>query len=136
VLDEPLEPTLGEEELERMRIAAGTPRFGHEIDERVLPAEAGLVERAVSFTKGCYPGQEPVARLHHRGHANRRLAVLEIEADEPPPYDAEIVQGEKVVGRVTSAVANHDHVLALGYLRVEVPQDAELRVGSARARLH
>jgi folate-binding protein YgfZ len=136
VLDEPLEPTLGEEELERMRISAGTPRFGREIDERVLPAEAGLVERAVSFTKGCYPGQEPVARLHHRGHANRRLAVLEIEADEPPPYDEEIVQGEKVVGRVTSAVANHDHVLALGYLRVEVQPDAELRVGSARARLH
>ncbi len=136
VLDEPLEPTLGEEELERMRIAAGTPRFGREIDERVLPAEAGLVERAVSFTKGCYPGQEPVARLHHRGHANRRLAVLEIEADEPPSYDEEIVQGEKVVGRVTSAVANHDHVLALGYLRVEVAPDAELRVGSARARLH
>jgi tRNA-modifying protein YgfZ len=136
VLDEPLEPTLGEEELERMRIAAGTPRFGREIDERVLPAEAGLVGRAVSFTKGCYPGQEPVARLHHRGHANRRLAVLEIEADEAPSYDEEIVHGEKVVGRVTSAIANHDHVLALGYVRVEVPADAELRVGSARARLH
>src|SRR5439155_2895126 len=61
---------LGEDELEALRIAAGTPRFGKEIDERVLPAEAGLVERAVSLSKGCFPGQEPIARLHYRGHAN------------------------------------------------------------------
>ena len=137
VLDErPAGAEVDEAEYERWRVESAIPRWGHEIDETILPAEAGLTETHVSFTKGCYPGQEPVARLHHRGHANRRLAVLEIEADEPPPYDAEIVQGEKVVGRVTSAVANYDHVLALGYLRVEVPQDAELRVGSARARLH
>ena len=56
-------PRVSEEELERLRIEAGTPRFGREIDDRVLPAEAGLVERAVSLTKGCYPGQEPIARL-------------------------------------------------------------------------
>ena len=69
-------PRISEEELERLRIEAGTPRFGREIDDRVLPAEAGLVERAVSLTKGCYPGQEPIARLHYRGHANRGLRVL------------------------------------------------------------
>ena len=68
VLDADLEPTLGDDELERLRIEAGTPRWGSEIDDRVLPAEAGLVERAVSFSKGCYPGQEPIARLHYRRH--------------------------------------------------------------------
>jgi len=136
VLDVGLEPTLGEEELEVLRIRAGTPRFGREIDERVLPAEAGLDERAISFTKGCFPGQEPVARLRYRGHANRRLRLLEIDAAEPPPYDAEIVYGDKVVGRVTSAARDGGRVIALGYVRVEVPDAAELRVGQAGARLH
>ena len=116
---------LPEGELERLRIEAGTPRFGREIDERVLPAEAGLDARAISFTKGCYPGQEPVARLRYRGHANRALRVLRIDASEPPPYDAEIAAGERVVGRVTSAVATADGVSALGYVRTEVtPEDA------------
>ncbi len=54
-----------------LRIEAGVPRYGTELDDRVMPAEAGVVDRAVSFTKGCYPGQEPVTRLAHRGHANR-----------------------------------------------------------------
>jgi folate-binding protein YgfZ len=136
VLDEPIEATMSEEELELLRIRAGTPRFGRELDDRVLPAEAGLDERAISFTKGCYPGQEPVARLHYRGHANRRLRVLEVETDELPEYDAELVHGEKVVGRITSAGRDGDRVVALGYVRTEVPDDADLRVGSARARLH
>ena len=86
-------------ELERLRIEAGTPRFGAEIDDRVLPAEAGLTERAVSFSKGCYPGQEPIARQHYRGKLNRRLRVLDLEGDVEP--DAEIRLGEKAVGRVT-----------------------------------
>jgi tRNA-modifying protein YgfZ len=90
VLDAGLEPTIGEDELERLRVLAGTPRWGREIDDRILPAEAGLDERAISFTKGCYPGQEPVARLHHRGHANRGLRVLEIQGDELPAQDAEL----------------------------------------------
>jgi folate-binding protein YgfZ len=121
-------PRLAEAELEALRIAAGTPRFGREIDDRVLPAEAGLVERAVSLAKGCYPGQEPVARLHYRGHANRSLQVLEVEGAEP---GAELVWEGKVVGRVTSAVSD----LALGYVRTEVPSAAVLEVsGSASKR--
>jgi tRNA-modifying protein YgfZ len=101
----------------------------------VLPAEAGLVERAVSLTKGCYPGQEPVARLHHRGHANRGLRLLELEAAEVPPFDAEVRFAGKAVGRVTSAARDHDgRVLALAYVRVEVPDGAELDVGGAAAR--
>jgi folate-binding protein YgfZ len=121
---------LGEEELEALRIRAGTPRHGRELDDRVLPAEAGLVERAVRFGKGCYPGQEPIVRLHHRGHVNRRLRVLELEAPAPPPYDAELLRAGKPVGRITSAARAGDTIVALGYVRVEVPDDAELEVAS------
>jgi folate-binding protein YgfZ len=136
VLDAELAPTIDSDELERMRIEAGTPRYGSEIDERVLPAEAGLVERAVSLTKGCYPGQEPIARLHYRGHANRALRVLRLEGGELPEPDVEIRHGDKVVGRVTSAARADGGIVALGYVRVEVPAGADLEVGSARARVH
>ena len=121
-------------ELEVLRIRAATPRYGHEIDDRVLPAEAGLVERAVSLTKGCYPGQEPIARLHYRGHANRSLRVLSIASTEVPMADAELVLDGKAVGRVTSAVPENGAVLALAYVRTEVPDDAVLEVGGAEAR--
>ena len=115
-----------DEELELLRIRAGTPRMGRELDDRVLPAEAGLTETHVDFGKGCYPGQEPIARLHHRGHVNRRLRVLRVEGEDAIPYDAEIRHGEKVVGRVTSAARDGGETLALGYVRVEVPDDARL----------
>ena len=120
---------MDESELERWRVESGIPRWGREIDDTILPAEAGLTETHVSFTKGCYPGQEPIARLHHRGKVNRRLRVLEAESAEP---GAEIVWNEKVVGRVTSAVPGS----ALGYVRVEVPEDAMLRIDGDEARLH
>jgi folate-binding protein YgfZ len=124
------------DELELLRIRARTPAWGREIDDRVMPAEAGLVEGAVSLTKGCYPGQEPIARLHYRGHANRSLRVLEIDSAEPPSYDAEVILDGKTVGRVTSAVREGDRVIALGYVRREVPDDASLSVEGAGARLH
>lgn len=129
VLDSSLEETVGADELERLRIAAGTPAWGKEIDDRVLPAEAGLTERAVSFTKGCYPGQEPIARLHHRGKANRSLRVLEVAGEDLPDYDAEVLYGGKPVGRVTSAARADGSIVALAYVRVEVPEGAELEVG-------
>ena len=125
----------GDAELELLRIRAGTPVTGRELDDRVLPAEAGLTETHVSFTKGCYPGQEPVARLHYRGHANRGLRVLRIEADEPPAHDAELTYEDKPVGRVTSAARDPEGgVLALAYVRREVPEDAVLAVGRSIAR--
>ncbi len=125
------------DELERLRILARTPAWGRELDDRVLPAEAGLDERAVSFTKGCYPGQEPVARLHYRGHPNRGLRVLELAGDELPPYDAELTLEGKVVGRITSAVRSGTGVLGLAYVRREVPDDAVLHHGSrAATQLH
>ncbi len=123
-----------EDELERLRIEAGTPRFGREIDDRVLPAEAGLVERAVSLTKGCYPGQEPIARLHFRGHANRGLRVLAVDTSERLEPDTEIRYGEKTVGRVTSSAPANGRIVALAYVRVEVPADADLEAGGAAAR--
>jgi folate-binding protein YgfZ len=134
VLDVALDPTLTEAELEAMRIQAGTPRFGKEIDERVLPAEAGLVERAVSLTKGCYPGQEPIARLHYRGHANRGLRVLAVDGEALPARDQELSLGEKVVGRVTSAARANGGIVALAYVRAEVEPDAVLDVGRSKAR--
>jgi tRNA-modifying protein YgfZ len=119
------------DELERLRIIARTPRWGREIDEGILPAEAGLDERAVSFTKGCYPGQEPLARLHNRGHVNRTLRALEIDGERAGAAD-EVRHGDRVVGRVTSAVPG----LALAYLRSDVPGDAVLEVAGRPARIH
>jgi folate-binding protein YgfZ len=124
---------IGDDELERLRIRAGTPRFGLEIDDRVLPAEAGLDHTAIDFEKGCYPGQEPIARQHYRGRVNRTLRLVEVDGHELPGYDAELVYEGKVVGRVTSATREDDHIVGLGYVRVEVPRDAELRLGDRSA---
>ena len=105
VLDSEFEPTLGAAELELRRIEAGVPRWGHEIDGKILPAEAGLDATHISFSKGCYPGQEPIARLHYRGHTNRELRVVEL------------VEGVEVE-RVTSQAERPDgSVVALAYVR-------------------
>ncbi|HJU37644.1 MAG TPA: hypothetical protein VJ716_09540 [Gaiellaceae bacterium] len=131
ILDGGLEPTLAEEELELRRIESGVPRWEHEIDDRILPAEAGLDATHISFSKGCYPGQEPVARLHFRGHPNRGLRVLEL--DELPDAGAPLLHDGREVGRVTSAARRDDGtVAALAYVRTEVPDDAPLAL-AARA---
>ena len=120
VLDSELEPTLSGDELELLRIELGVPRWGREIDESILPAEAGLDRTHVSFSKGCYPGQEPVARLHFRGHPNRGLRVLELTA--LPPAGAELLHEGRPAGRVTSVAARPDgSAVALAYVRREVP---------------
>ena len=90
-----LEASPPDEELERLRILARTPRWGREIDDGILPAEAGLDERAVSFTKGCYPGQEPLARLRNRGHVNRTLRVLELDGDAAAPGGRGALRGRR-----------------------------------------
>jgi folate-binding protein YgfZ len=122
LLDADVEPTLSADDVERIRIESASPAWGKELDESILPAEAGLDQTHVSFTKGCYPGQEPIARLHYRGKVNRSLRALVVDGAEPGD---EIRHGDKVVGRVTSAVADR----ALGYVRMEVPDGAELAVG-------
>jgi folate-binding protein YgfZ len=132
LLDDDVVPTLDDAALERLRIEAGTPKFGLELDDRVLPAETGLIDRVVSFTKGCYPGQEPIARQHHRGKINRQLRVLELEDSATPEAETPVSYAGKDVGRITSSVPG----LALAYVRVEVPDDAELDVAGIQARLH
>jgi tRNA-modifying protein YgfZ len=132
VVDADLGPTLSREELELRRIERGVPRWGRELDGRILPAEAGLDRTHISFSKGCYPGQEPVARLHFRGHPNRGLRVIELE--EVPEYDAPLLHDGREVGRVTSAARRADgSVVALAYVRTEVPDDAPLAL-AARTR--
>jgi tRNA-modifying protein YgfZ len=131
ILDAGLDPTLTADELELRRIERGVPRWEHEIDDRILPAEAGLDATHVSFSKGCYPGQEPIARLHFRGHPNRGLRVLEL--DELPERDAPLLHDGREVGRVTSAARREDGtVVAVAYVRTEVPDDAPLAL-AARA---
>jgi tRNA-modifying protein YgfZ len=128
-IDAGLAPTLSEEEVELRRIESGVPRWEREIDDRILPAEAGLDATHVSFSKGCYPGQEPVARLRFRGHPNRGLRVLEL--DDLPERDAALLHDGREVGRVTSAARRADGtVVALAYVRTEVPDDAPLALAA------
>ena len=106
---------------EGARIVAGVPRMGAELDERTIPAESGLVDRTVSFTKGCYTGQELVARLDSRGHVNRHLRRVRA-GDVDAPVGASIVSGGKEVGTLTSvapAIPGRG-LVALGYVRREV----------------
>ncbi len=126
VLDErPTGEEASEEEFERWRVESGIPRWGRELDDSILPAEAGLEDTHISFSKGCYPGQEPIARQHYRGKVNRRLRVLDVEG-ETEPGDELTLDGKKV-GRVTSAVSG----TALGYVRTEVPDDAQLQIAAS-----
>ncbi len=116
------------EAAEIVRIEAGAPRFGAEMSAETMPAEAGIVERAVSFTKGCYIGQEPVARLHYKGRPNRHLRGLELSAPSAPGESLRL--GEKEVGRISSAcVSPARGPIALAIVRREAEPGAELVVG-------
>jgi folate-binding protein YgfZ len=116
-------PACGAEAFEALRIEAGVPRQGFELDERTIPQEAFLERDAVSFTKGCFLGQELVCRIDTRGRVNKFLRRLTGMGDAPP-QGADIVAGEKVVGTVTSSVAG----AALGYVRREVEPPAPVEV--------
>jgi tRNA-modifying protein YgfZ len=130
ILDErPPGDEASEEELERWRIESRIPRWGYELDDSILPAEAGLEQTHISFTKGCYPGQEPIARQHYRGKVNRRLRVLDISGGAAP--GDEIVLNERTVGRITSAANG----VALAYVRTEVPDDAALATPNGHASI-
>jgi tRNA-modifying protein YgfZ len=102
---------------ETARIEAGVPRFGADFTPENFPGETGTIDRAVSFEKGCYPGQETVARMHYRGHPNKRLYRLAVESVEAAP-GADIFQNEKTVGTITSTapLSVEGRILALGYL--------------------
>jgi folate-binding protein YgfZ len=125
--------------LEECRVLAGIPRLGAEIDDRTLPQEVRLDDLgAISYTKGCYLGQETVARLHFRGHANRGLVLLVLDA-EPVAPPAELVSGGKAAGRLTSVAWSEelDAYVALAVVRREVEDGAEVALpggGSAVVR--
>jgi len=113
---------------EIVRIEAGRPRFGAEMGTETMPAEAGIVERTVSFTKGCYIGQETVARLHYKGKPNRHLRGLRLSAAAQP--GAVLQLGEKEVGRLGSAAISPAlGPIGLAILRREAEPGAELSVG-------
>jgi folate-binding protein YgfZ len=119
---------VGAEAVEILRIEAGTPRFGAEMGAETMPAEAGIVERAVSFTKGCYIGQETVARLHYKGKPNRNLRGLRLSG--PASAGAVLRLGEKEVGAVGSAcVSPALGPIALAIVRREAEPGDELVVG-------
>ena len=96
--------TGSQEQAEVARVESGRPRYGVDLDDSVIPQEAGLNERAVSFTKGCYVGQETVARLHYRGKPNRHLRGLRLSAAAEP--GAALLLGEREVGRLSSSVSS------------------------------
>ncbi len=113
---------------EILRIEAGRPRFGAEMGPQTMPAEAGIVEAAVSFTKGCYIGQEPVARLHYKGRPNRHLRGLRLSAPAAPGTPLRL--GEKEVGEVgSSCLSPALGPLGLAIVRREAEPGDELAVG-------
>jgi folate-binding protein YgfZ len=116
------------EAAEIVRIEAGRPRFGAEMGTETMPAEAGIVEDAVSFAKGCYIGQETVARLHYKGKPNRHLRGLRLSA--AAPAGASLTLGDKEVGRLGSAALSPAlGPVGLAILRREAEPGATVAVG-------
>jgi folate-binding protein YgfZ len=116
------------EAVEILRVEAGTPRFGAEMGAATMPAEAGIVETTVSFTKGCYIGQETVARLHYKGKPNRNLRGLRLSA--PADAGASLRLGEKEVGSIgTACVSPALGPIGLAIVRREAEPGANLLVG-------
>jgi tRNA-modifying protein YgfZ len=128
-----IEP-VSDEAAECVRIEAGRPRLGYDMDAETMPQEAGINDRAVSFTKGCYVGQETVARLHYKGKPNRHLRGLRLS--EPAERGAEILLGGKAVGRIGSTcVSPRLGPIALALLRREAEPGATVTVGGAAAEV-
>jgi folate-binding protein YgfZ len=119
---------ISEAAAEIVRVEHGRPRYGVDLDDTVIPQEAGLNERAVSFTKGCYVGQETVARLYYKGKPNRHLRGLRLSAPAEP--GAELRLGERVVGRLTSAVLSPANgPIGLALVRREAEPGSTVSVG-------
>ena len=131
---------VGEAVAEIVRVEHGRPRYGIDLDDSVIPQEAGLNERAVSFTKGCYVGQETVARLYYRGKPNRHLRGLRLS--EPVATGEPLRLGEREVGRVGTSVVSPAHgPIALALVRREAAPGDTVAAGEAarhrrRAAVH
>lgn len=118
-----------EEHLEASRVATGVPRWGFDMDEKTIPQEAGIDEWAVHYSKGCYVGQEAMAKIHFRGKPNRRLA--RVEAGSALSRGAELSIGGKKVGAITSVAGSK----GLAIVRHDVEAGTTVEVGDANARV-
>jgi folate-binding protein YgfZ len=134
-------PALSSELFEALRVDAGRPAFGVDMTEETIPLEAGLLERAISTTKGCYVGQEVIVRVLHRGGGRvaKRLVKLAISGplDTPPSAGSPLFDGEREIGRITSAAMSphESHPIALAYVHRDVAEVGRtLSVGAATDR--
>jgi hypothetical protein len=124
---------------EAVRVAARIPRLGWETDHRTIPAEAGFMAPAVHLDKGCYRGQETIARVHHLGRPPRRLVLLHLDGiatDQPPVQGTPVMLGDRAVGFVGTAVRHHElGMVALAVVKRNVPDDAVLTVAESTAAI-
>jgi len=132
---------VSDEVAEALRIEAGRPRFGVDMTTDTIPLEAGIEDRAISFTKGCYVGQEVIVRVMHRGHGRvaRRLMSIVITVGDVPARGDKILLGDRAVGEITSATASPrmGSPLALGYVQREhAVAGTEVTVGGSQARIY
>jgi len=133
--------TASEETAETLRIEARRPRFGIDMSTDTIPLEAGIEDRAISFTKGCYVGQEVIIRVMHRGHGRvaRRLVSIVFSNEPVPARGSKIQVGDRIVGEITSATASPKMgaPLAFGYVqRDHAEAGTELTVNGSQARVY
>ncbi len=128
----------GLDAFEALRVEARRPRLGVDTDHRTIPNETGWLTSAVHLDKGCYRGQETVARVHNLGRPPRRLVLLHLDgvSEELPEPGTPVLNGAREVGRVGTVVRHHElGVVALALVKQSVPTEAELSVGGARAAI-
>lgn len=123
--------------LELLRVEAGVPRFGQDMDHDAIPLEAGIESRAISLTKGCYMGQEIIARIVHRGHVNRRLVGLKLAPGCSPGKGEPILGEGGPVGEITTALLSPRFgPIALGYVRRDLAEPGRsVSVGGRSAQI-
>ncbi|MEO3797071.1 folate-binding protein [Nonomuraea sp. B10E15] len=129
-------PVAGLWAYEALRIEAGRPRLGFETDHKTIPHEVGWIGAAVHLTKGCYRGQETVARVHNLGHPPRRLVFLHLDGsvDTLPPHGAPVIFESQEIGVVGTAARHHElGPIALAVVKRTVPVDAPLLAGGVAA---
>jgi folate-binding protein YgfZ len=133
-----LTATLNSEALEVLRIEAALPKWGVDMHENTIPNEAGLEKRAINYDKGCYIGQETIARIKTYGHVNRQLIQCEVQGVQVPERGTKIFVAEREIGQVTSAAysARLGKPLALGYVRREFAKTGtELEINQQTAEV-